>query len=89
MLPSLLLNFSTRKCNSHHWGVWYADVMFAYTTVANVLSDVAIISLALWKTWGLKMRTSQKVSFSYNYCLVVALIVFDIVRIIESLVYRS
>lgn len=63
--------------------------MFAYTTVANVLSDVAIMSLALWKTWGLKMRTSQKLSLSCVYCLVVALIVFDVVRIIESLVYRS
>lgn len=35
------------------------------------------------------MRTSQKISLSAVYCLVIALIVFDIVRIIESLVYRS
>ena len=47
------------------------------------------MSLALWKTWGLKMRTSQKISLSSLYCLVVALMVFDIVRIVESLVYRS
>ena len=47
------------------------------------------MSLALWKTWGLKMRTSQKFSLSSIYCLVVALMVFDIVRIVESLVYRS
>ena len=47
------------------------------------------MSLALWKTWGLKMRMSQKISLSSLYCLVVALMVFDIVRIVESLVYRS
>ena len=47
------------------------------------------MSLALWKTWDLKMRTSQKLSLSSIYCLAVALIVFDIVRIVESLVYRS
>lgn len=47
------------------------------------------MSLALWKTWGLKLRTSQKISLSGAYCLVVALMVFDIVRIVESLVDRS
>ena len=45
--------------------------------------------LALWQTWGLKMRTSHKIGLSSIYCLVVALMVLDIVRIIESLVYRS
>ena len=47
------------------------------------------MSLALWQTWGLKMRTSQKISVSTIYCLVVALMVLDIVRTVESLVYRS
>ena len=47
------------------------------------------MSLALWKTWGLKMRTSQKLSLSAVYCLAIALILFELVRIIESLVYRS
>ena len=45
--------------------------------------------LAQWQTWGLKMRTTQKIGLSSIYCLVVALMVFDIVRVIESLVYRS
>ena len=35
------------------------------------------------------MRTTQKIGLSSIYCLVVALMVFDIVRIVESLVYRS
>ena len=47
------------------------------------------MSLALWKTWGLKLRIFQKISLSTIYCLVIALVLFDIVRIVESLYYRS
>ncbi|KAL6715425.1 hypothetical protein ACLMJK_006386 [Lecanora helva] len=78
--------------------VCIAGVLTACGSTSDILNiakcntyhwDLAIMSLALWKTWGLQMRLSQKMSLSVIYCLVVILMVFDVIRIEESLVENS